>query len=328
VNLITVGLIGYGAWGRKLCHALQRFQFCKIVGITDLDQFRTEIARRETGIGSLALAELLSDASVQLVVVATPPASHYALARSAIEAGKHVYCAKPLATSVEDAQQLLDLAKRTKVLLAVDQVSTFVPGVRRLLETVRSGRIGEPYYAQTTRVNFGSFRRDVDVLWDLAPHDLSILDQLGAGTSPTVNGYLHGGRLGNDISATSHMSLSYASGLEASVFVSWLAQRKFRELLVVGNEGMLSFRETARSASLSFHSRAVFRGALPDAAALLPSVVNADEEIAIDPEEPLLAEFSDIAQRIGLGDLSCRSAEAAIRVIKTLAAVATPPHSR
>ena len=186
---------------------------------------------------------MLADSAIEAVLIATPISTHYALAKAALEAGKHVFVEKPMTADPLEARELVELAAATKRTLMVGHTFVFSPPVRKVKDLIVSGELGEIYFITTQRVNLGLHQSDVSVVWDLAPHDLSILyywlDE--AATSVSVNGR------GCIVPATpdvAFIDLKFPSGVVAQVLVSWLSPVKLRRTVVVGSRKMLVYDDT------------------------------------------------------------------------------------
>src|SRR5688500_3653804 len=177
---ITVGASGCGYWGPHLIRNFVESEAAELRWTCDADAARLEKISRRYPPARTALAyhELLADRGLDAVVIATPVATHYRFARRALEAGKHVLVEKPFTASVREAEDLIALAAREGLTLMVDHTFIYTGAVRRIKELVASGEVGDLLYFDSVRINLGLFQHDVNVVWDLAPHDLSIMDHV------------------------------------------------------------------------------------------------------------------------------------------------------
>ena len=177
---IRVGVIGCGYWGPNLVRNFARHPNSEVEAVCDMRYERAMRVGAEYRIPMVTddPAEVWANPEVDLVVVATPSFSHFPLAKAALEAGKHVLVMKPLATRTDHAEELCALAERQGVLLAVDHTFVFTGAVRKMRELIVTGEIGDLYYFDSVRINLGLIQTDVNVVWDLAPHDVSIMDYL------------------------------------------------------------------------------------------------------------------------------------------------------
>src|SRR5205809_4583444 len=253
---IRVGVIGCGYWGPNLVrnfarHPHREFQACCTI--------RYERAMRvgaEYRIPKVTAhpAGLFANPEVDLIVVATPSFSHFPLAKAALEAGKHVLVMKPLATSTEHAEELCALAERQGVLLAVDHTFVFTGPVRKMRDLIVAGEIGDLYYFDSVRINLGLIQTDVNVVWDLAPHDVSIMDYL-IGQEPvsvSATGAAHGGSPTENIA---YLTVRYEGSLIGHVHVNWLAPAKVRRTIVGGSRKMMIYDDMEASEKLKVYDK-------------------------------------------------------------------------
>src|SRR5437867_9859207 len=198
--------------------------------------------------------ELLHGRELDLVVIATPSFTHYTLAKAALEAGKHVLVMKPLATRLGDAEELCELAGRLGLLLAVDHTFVFTGAVRRMKELIDAGSIGDLYYFDSVRINLGLFQTDVNVVWDLAPHDVAIMDYLIGQEPITVSatGASHGGSPTENIA---YVTVRYQGSLIGHVHVNWLAPAKVRRTIVGGSKRMLIYDDMEPSEKVKIYDK-------------------------------------------------------------------------
>src|SRR5881296_1424647 len=199
-------------------------------------------------------AELFANPDVDLIVVATPSFSHFPLAKAALEAGKHVLVMKPLATSTEHAEELCALAERRGVLVAVDHTFVFTGAVRKMRELIALGEIGDLYYFDSVRINLGLIQTDVNVVWDLAPHDVSIMDFLLAQEPVSVSGSgaSHGGSPTENIA---YLTVRYTGSLLGHVHVNWLAPAKVRRTILGGSRKMMIYDDMEPSEKLKVYDK-------------------------------------------------------------------------
>src|SRR5277367_124738 len=186
-SVIKFGVIGYGYWGPNIVRNLRGLEGCEVVGICD----QTPAARKRIQAANPGIPvhsdfnELVKSPEVDAIAVITPVWTHYELAKAALENGKHVFVEKPFTSTVSQAEELIALAESKHLKIMVDHTFLFTGAVRKLRELIDEGTLGKLYYYDSTRVNLGLFQHDVNVIWDLAPHDLSIMDYL-IGSKPQV----------------------------------------------------------------------------------------------------------------------------------------------
>ena len=240
--MIRAGLIGYGYWGPNLARNLADAKGMCLQAIADTRGERLEeAARRHAGVATFADAmRVIASDDIDAVAIATPLGTHHRLAKAAIEAGKHVLVEKPLAASRREAEELAERAAARGVQLMVDHTFVYTGAVRKMRALVDAGELGELLYLDSVRVNLGLFQQDSNVIWDLAAHDLAILDHLIAEQPVAVsaNGSAVAGYRHENIA---YITMHYASGFLGHFHVNWLAPLKIRQILLGGRQRMLVF---------------------------------------------------------------------------------------
>lgn len=258
MSQFNVGLIGCGYWGPKLARNFDAHPDATLVGAADLVRERADRVAEHYGIPGVTSdgSTIIRDPEVDLVVVATPAYSHYDLVRSALEHGKHVLVMKPLTVGTEQAEELCALAERNGLLLAVDHTFIFTGAVRKIKELVDAGELGELYYFDSVRINLGVFQHDVNVLWDLAPHDVSIMDYLMDGLPDEVSavGMSHGDSPTENIA---YLTVRYDDTFLGHVHVNWLAPAKVRRTILGGSKKMLVYDDMEPSEKLRVYDKGV-----------------------------------------------------------------------
>ena len=256
--MIRIGVIGYGYWGPNLARNLFLPGRARVVSICDLDPARLALAgERYPGIGlTKDFSQLIRAADVDAVAIATPVRSHYELARAALEAGKHILIAKPMSETSAQARILIEAAERRRLTLLVDHTFVYTSAVRRMGEIIRAGELGQFYYYDSTRVNLGLFQPDVSVLWDLAVHDLSILDYTldARPLAVSVTGVSH---IPGSLENLAYITLFLPQGAIAHINVNWLAPIKLRQTLVGGSRKMIVYDDLQPSEKLRIYDRGV-----------------------------------------------------------------------
>jgi predicted dehydrogenase len=254
---LRVGIVGTGYWGSKHVRTMSAVAQVEQVSVIDPRADRTASLLRHHP--ALACFATLDDAldSVDAVVIATPPRTHAPLALAAIEAGKHVMVEKPLATSVADAAAIVDAARSRGVVAMVGHTFEYHAGVWALRDIVSRGDLGEVYYLDSARLNMGLYQHDANVVWDLAPHDISILNYVTGSRPSSVEcwGSRHAHPGLEDIA---HLRLVYdRPGVEANIHVSWLHPNKTRRVTVVGSDKMAVFDDLATEERIRVHDKCV-----------------------------------------------------------------------
>ncbi|MGZ5297856.1 MAG: Gfo/Idh/MocA family protein [Actinomycetota bacterium] len=242
---VGVGLVGLGYWGPNHLRVLQDSEQAQLRWLCDTDPARLErLGRRTTAQTTTEFDRLLDDPRTDAVILSTPISTHYELGRRCLEAGKHVLVEKPLATRSEEADELIELAVERGLVLMCGHTFLFSPPVRRVRSYIESGELGDIYFISSSRVNLGLHQRDVSVLWDLAPHDFSILNYW-LGEAPNAITTTGRDSIVEGVADVAFVSLSYESGLIANVELSWLSPSKLRRTVVVGSEKMVIYEDGA-----------------------------------------------------------------------------------
>ncbi|HET9960746.1 MAG TPA: Gfo/Idh/MocA family oxidoreductase [Nitrospiraceae bacterium] len=256
--MIGVGVIGFGYWGPNLVRNFHEMPDARVLAVSDLRMERLSLAAsRYPGITvTTHVQELLRSPAVDAVLIATPVSTHYELALQALRAGKHVLVEKPLTTTSEQALRLSEEADRRGLTLMVDHTFVYTGSVRAMKELLAKGDIGDLYYYDSVRVNLGLFQHDVNVLWDLAVHDLSIMDHLLPCRPRAVcaTGMRHFPKEPENIA---YLTLFYDSSLIAHIHVNWLAPVKVRRTLIGGSRKMIMYDDVEPSEKVKVYDKGV-----------------------------------------------------------------------
>lgn len=323
--MIRIGVIGYGYWGPNLARNFATSDRMHLAAIVDRDADRRAIAaRRQPDTPTHADARaVFDDPSIDAVAIATPVASHFALTRAALEAGKHVWVEKPIASTSDEARALIDLAAAKKRVLLVDHTFLYTPAVRKIREIVTSGRLGRLYYYDSVRVNLGLFQEDVNVLWDLAVHDLTIMDHVldAPVRAVSATGAAHvPGRPVNQAYLTCFLD----DDLLAHVHVNWLAPAKVRRTLIGGDRQMVIYDDLEPSEKVKVYDRGITVENEPDAEQAYALRVGYRTGDLWSPHlangEALATETEHFADCIEHGTRPLSSGETGLRVVEILEA--------
>jgi protoporphyrinogen oxidase/predicted dehydrogenase len=319
---IRVGVVGVGYWGPNLVRNLAESPLFDISYVCDTRPEALEgIARRYPGIAcTTRYEELLRDSDLDAVAIATPVASHYALAMSALEAGKHAFVEKPLAASAEQVVELTRLAESNGLVLMPGHTFLYSPSVTTIKRIIDSGELGEIYFISSSRVNLGLHQPDVSVVWDLGPHDFSIL-RYWLGALPTEVSALSRSCLLPGVPDVCFINLRYASGTVAHVELSWLSPSKLRRTAIVGSEKMVVYDDTSNESVRIFDSGAN----IPDPETFgeyrLSYRTGDIVTPRVDATEPLALELTDFAAAIRTGASLVSSPAMGLDVVRTIEAV-------
>lgn len=241
-NHITLGVIGCGYWGPNLIRNFRALKDCHVKWACDRDESkRNRVATLYPELFCTADHEqLLSDPDLDAIVIATPVSTHYELAKQSLEAGKHCFIEKPMAKSSLECLDLIEIAESRNLTLMVGHTFVYNPAVRKMKEIIDSGEIGQVLYISSQRLNLGLFQKDINVAWDLAPHDISIILYLLGQTPKSVScqGRAH---VSANVEDVTNMSLSFERGPFATIQSSWLDPNKVRRMTVVGEHKMIVY---------------------------------------------------------------------------------------
>lgn len=257
---LGVAVIGAGYWGPNLIRNFRASDAWDLVAVCDLDEDR---ARRVTGgHGDVAvctsLDEVLGLSAVDAVAIATPARTHQGIALAALRAGKHVLVEKPLADSGVSGREMVELAAANKLVLMADHTYCYTPVVSKMRELVLGGALGEVLFIDSVRINLGLVQPDVDVFWDLAPHDLSIFDFILPGGLTPLGVSAHGADpLGAGRACVGYLTLPLTGGAMAHVHVNWLSPTKIRQMVIGGTERTLVWDDLNPQQRLSVYDRGV-----------------------------------------------------------------------
>jgi predicted dehydrogenase len=263
--MITIGVIGYGYWGPNLVRNFVETSGARVGWVTDLRPERLAAASaRYPGVKvSTDHREMLNDPAVDAVAVATPVSSHVDLAMMALQAGKHVLVEKPLAASSADAERLIAEASRRRLVLMVDHTFVYTGAVRKMRELVVAGELGDIYYYDSVRINLGLFQHDVNVLWDLAVHDLSIMDFVlpDRPVAVSATGLAHVPGAPENMA---YMTMFFDGRLIAHVHANWLSPVKVRRTLLGGSRKMVLFDDVEASEKIKVYDRGISLNPSPE----------------------------------------------------------------
>lgn len=253
---VNVGVIGYGYWGPNLVRNFSEAEGTGALWCADSQPDRRALAQKRHPYATVVQDArlILEEPSIDAVVIATPVSTHFALAEAALRHGKHVLISKPMAQTTAECEQLIDLAQGNDLVLMVDHTYIYTGAVRRMKELLTTAELGELYYFDSVRVNLGLFQHDVDVIWDLAPHDLSILTHL-VPTLPREISATGADHTGSGHVDVAYLSLHYENSFLAHFHLNWLSPVKVRRMLVGGSRRMLVYDDMEPSEKVQVYDR-------------------------------------------------------------------------
>jgi predicted dehydrogenase len=321
-DLVRVAVIGYGYWGPNVVRNLHGLEHCEVVSVCDKNTAVLKRASRQYPAIQMTtdFAEVLSSPQIDAVAIVTPVWTHFALAKAALENGKHVFLEKPLTSTTEQAEELIELAERKNLKLMVDHTFLFSGPVQKIRQLVDSGVLGKLYYFDSTRVNLGLFQHDVNVIWDLAPHDLSIMDHIIQEKPEAV--VATGGRHLNGLADLAFITIYFPGTVIAHVNVNWLSPVKVRTTLIGGEQKMLVWNDLDNDEKIRVYDKGVKITSKEDLdRELLVSYRSGDIWAPkIEQTEPLNVELAYFIDCIRSDRKPMNDGESGLRVVKLLEA--------
>jgi predicted dehydrogenase len=326
---VTVAVIGAGYWGPNLIRNFQAVPEADLRWVCDLDERRTAraVGRYSTIRTTTSVEEVIDDPEVEAVAIATPPATHHAIGTAALEAGKHVLVEKPLASTAEDSEAMVELAERRGLTLMCDHTYCYTPAVQKIRDVIATGTLGDILYFDSVRINLGLVQRDTDVFWDLAPHDLSVLDfVLPAGAQATAVSAHGADPLGAGRACVGYLALPLGGGGLAHIHVNWLSPTKIRTTVIGGSRRTLVWDDLNPSQRVSIFDRGVDLAAITDAEQKREILVSYRLGEMVAPALPeieaLRSSVEEFLRCVRTGRRPVTDGRAGLRVVRVLEAAA------
>jgi predicted dehydrogenase len=256
--MFKVGVIGCGYWGPNLIRNFIQMSRTSVVRIADLDPKRlNHMQSLYPNLETTAdYTEIISDSDIDIVAIATPVRTHFQVASEALSAGKHTFVEKPLAASSAEAENLIALSEKHDRKLMVGHTFVYTAAVQKMKEIIDSGELGEIYYINSQRLNLGLFQQDINVIWDLAPHDISIILHL-LGKEPQFVSAIGAAHINSSIEDVAVLSLQFADNLIAFIQTSWLDPDKIRKMTVVGSKKMMVYDDVQPTEKIRIYDKGV-----------------------------------------------------------------------
>jgi len=253
--MIRIGVIGYGYWGPNIVRNFNSIEGARVAAVCDMNpDALKKVQAAWPGIKTTAdCAEIISSTDIDAVAIVTAVSSHFELARKALQAGKHIFVEKPFTSTSAQAEELIELAAQKNLIIMVDHTFLFSGAVRKIKELIDQDVLGDLYYFDSVRINLGLFQHDVNVIWDLAPHDLSIMDYL-VKESPqaiTANGTAHF----NGPEDVAFVSCYFSNNMIAHFSVNWLSPVKIRRTLIGGDKKMLVWNDLEADEKIKIYDK-------------------------------------------------------------------------
>src|SRR5207249_2643232 len=319
--MIRIGVIGYGYWGPNIVRNLRSLEGCQLAAICD--QSPAALQRVRHAYPDLPVStnpcDLLTSPQIDAVAVVTPVSTHFELAKVALENGKHVFVEKPFTSTTQQAEELIELADRKNLKIMVDHTFLFTGAVRKIRQLIDEGVLGELYYYDSTRVNLGLFQHDVSVVWDLAPHDLAIMDfliqQKPEAVIATGEAHLNG------LVDIAFLTIYFPGNTIAHLNVNWLSPVKVRTTLIGGEKKMLVWNDLEADEKIKVYDKGVQMSNSQDLYDLLVSYRSGDMWAPrVDQAEALKVELAYFLECVAKGRTPLNDGAAGLRVVKMLEA--------
>lgn len=322
--MIRFGVIGFGYWGPNIVRNLSGLDGASVAAICDKSEASLQRAKRMYPNARLTAdcSELMASADIDAIAVITPVWTHFELAKQALESGKHVFIEKPFTATSAQAEELIELAERKNLTVMVDHTFLFTGAVRKIRQFIDDGTLGKLYYYDSTRVNLGLFQHDVDVIWDLAPHDLSIIDYL-IGKQPEGIVATGAGHF-NNLADVAYLTLYYPERVIAHVCVNWLSPVKVRSTLIGGEKKMLVWNDLEADEKIRIYDRGVKIDAREGVEGVYQALVSYRSgdmwAPKVEATEALKVELAYFVQCVNSGQKPFNDGAAGLRVVRMLEA--------
>ena len=320
-DTVRVGVIGYGYWGPNIVRNLSGLENCELTAVCDKSPVALKrVTRAYPGVHATTdFTEVLRSPDIDAVAVVTPVWTHFELAKAALNHGKHVFVEKPFTSNSEQAEELIELAERKNLKIMVDHTFLFSGSVRKVKELVDKGTLGPLYYFDSTRVNLGLFQHDVSVVWDLAPHDLSIMDYI-IGEKPEAVVATGGNHL-NGLVDMAFITVYFPGNIIAHINVNWLSPVKVRTTLIGGKDKMLVWNDLEPDEKIKVYDKGVDIATGQGLYDLLVSYRSGDVWAPrVDQTEALKLELGYFADCILKDQVPFNDGAAGLRVVRLLEA--------
>jgi predicted dehydrogenase len=318
---IRVGIVGAGYWGPKLARNFRELDGASLSIVADLREDRLEeLKSLYPGVATTTKFEKLLESDIDAVVIATPVKTHYLLAKKSLLAGKHTFVEKPITSQSDQAEELVALADNLGLSLMVGHTFVFNPAVRAVREIVHSGELGEIYYINSTRVNLGLLQPDINVMWDLAPHDISLLRHI-LGRDPekvSARGAVYVNKF-NNLHEVVYMNIVFFGGVMANLRLSWLDPVKQRKVTIVGSKKMVVYDDISQNRVVIFDKGVDVPPYSVTEDEFRASYRHGDEVVyPLEWLEPLRSECLHFLESIHNGKSPISSGEDGVKVLKVL----------
>jgi len=318
---LRFGVVGYGYWGPNVVRNLDQLECADVLGVCDMSSSARQRAQKAHPNLTISSdpGELIKSTDIDAVAVVTPVWTHYELAKAALQNGKHVFVEKPFTSNTAQAEELVELAARKNLKIMVDHTFLFTGAVRKIKELLNENALGKLYYYDSTRVNLGLFQHDVNVIWDLAPHDLSIMDHLIEQRPEAIvaTGQSHL----NGLEDVAFITVYFPEKIVAHINVNWLSPVKIRTTLIGGEKKMLVWNDQAADEQVKVYDRGVSVTSREGVYNLLVNYRSGDMWAPrLERAEALTKELSYFVECVAKDETPINDGQAGLRVVKMLEA--------
>jgi predicted dehydrogenase len=322
--MLKIGVIGYGYWGPNIVRNFFACPECKVVAVCDKRQDSLDrVASLYPGVETIIESDaLLTSPDIDAVAVVTPVSTHFEFAKKALENGKHVFVEKPFTATVAEAEELVELGDRKNLRIMVDHTFLFTGAVRKMKDLIDAGELGSIYYYDSTRVNLGLFQHDANVIWDLGPHDLSIMDYLIPATPEAV--VATGANHFNGYEDMAYLTIYFPQNVIAHINVNWLSPVKIRTTLIGGEKKMLVWNDLEPDEKIKIYDKGVEVTTRDGVYDLLVSYRSGDMVAPkVEPTEALKLETEYFVECVLKGEDPFNDGKSGLRVVQMLEAADT-----
>jgi predicted dehydrogenase len=322
-SFVGIGVIGYGYWGPNLVRNFANSECSRVVTVSDLDPAKLAVSRRvHPEVGTTTdFRDILQDLRVDAVAIATPVHTHYELALAALRAGKHVFVEKPLAPTSDQVRHLMEEADKRNLVLMVDHTFLYTPAVQKIRELVHEGTLGDIYYYDSIRSSLGLFQSDVNVIWDLAVHDMSIIQYIlnEKPVSVSATGSCHVSGAPENMA---HITLFFQTSCVAHVSVNWLSPIKVRQTFIGGSRKMIVYDDVEPTEKIKIYDKGITLNGSPEKAHQLRIGYRAGDMWAphLAAKEALQTEVRHFVDCLRNGTTPISSAATGLQVVEILEA--------
>jgi predicted dehydrogenase len=327
--MLRIGVIGYGYWGPRIVRNFNSVKGARVAVVCDKNPELLKRVKQAHGEVEVTtdLCDVVGSKDVDAVAVVTPVWTHYELAKAALENGKHVFVEKPFTASAEEAQRLVELGEKKNLRIMVDHTFLFTGAVKKIRDLIEGRELGDLYYYDSTRVNLGLFQHDVNVIWDLAPHDLSIMDYLIKDKAEAI--VTTGEKHLNGLEDVAYITVYFQRNMIAHINVNWLSPVKVRTTLIGGEKKMVVWNDLEADEKVKVYDRGVEITEGEGLYELLVSYRTGDMWAPkVEQAEALKSECEYFVDCVEHGRKPFNDGEAGLRVVRMLEAADQSMHNR